>query len=142
MPGLLGSLAGLLTVAPGHEAALAAALGGLADAVAVSGVDEAVEAMRLLKISDAGRAGLLVGSPAGPGMTGSADALRPKLPDDARWAPDLVECTAELRPAVHRALRDVALVDDLAAAAELVAEQPGAARGHPSLINANMHQFA
>ena len=33
------------------------------------------EAMRLLKISDAGRAGLLVGSPAGPGMTGSADAL-------------------------------------------------------------------
>ncbi|MEU8212804.1 chromosome segregation protein SMC [Micromonospora sp. NPDC049044] len=124
VPGLLGSLAGLLTVAPGHEAALAAALGGLADAVAVSGVDEAVEAMRLLKISDAGRAGLLVGSPAGPGMTGSADALRPKLPDDARWAPDLVECSAELRPAVHRALRDVALVDDLAAAAELVASNP------------------
>ncbi|MEU1585266.1 chromosome segregation protein SMC [Micromonospora sp. NPDC005710] len=124
VPGLLGSLAGLLTVAPGHEAALAAALGGLADAVAVSGVDEAVEAMRLLKISDAGRAGLLVGSPAGPGMTGSADALRPKLPDEARWAPDLVECSAELRPAVHRALRDVALVDDLAAAAELVASNP------------------
>ncbi|MGA4726541.1 chromosome segregation protein SMC [Micromonospora taraxaci] len=124
VPGLLGSLAGLLTVAPGHEAALAAALGGLADAVAVSGVDEAVEAMRLLKISDAGRAGLLVGSPAGPGMTGSADALRPKLPDEARWAPDLVECSAELRPAVHRALRDVALVDDLAAAADLVASNP------------------
>ncbi|MEU5914106.1 chromosome segregation protein SMC [Micromonospora sp. NPDC047527] len=125
VPGLLGSLAGLLTVAPGHEAALAAALDGLADAVAVSGVDEAVEAMRLLKISDAGRAGLLIGSPAGPGMTGSPDALRPKLPEGARWAPDLVECTAaELRPAVHRALRDVALVDDLAAAAELVAGNP------------------
>ncbi|MGW3603570.1 chromosome segregation protein SMC [Micromonospora sp. NPDC005161] len=124
VPGLLGSLAGLLTVAPGNEAALAAALGGLADAVAVSGVDEAVEAMRLLKISDAGRAGLLVGSPAGPGMTGSADALRPKVPDGARWAPDLVECVAELRPAVHRALRDVVLVDDLAAAADLVAGNP------------------
>ncbi|MEU8026963.1 chromosome segregation protein SMC, partial [Micromonospora haikouensis] len=124
VPGLLGSLAGLLTVAPGHSAALAAALGGLADAVAVTGVDEAVEAMRLLKISDAGRAGLLVGSPAGPGMTGGADALRPKLPAHARWAPDLVECSAELRPAVHRALRDVAVVDDLAAAAELVADNP------------------
>ncbi|PWU46703.1 chromosome segregation protein SMC [Micromonospora globispora] len=124
VPGLLGSLSGLLTVAPGHEAALAAALGGLADAVAVSGVDEAVEAMRLLKISDAGRAGLLVGSPAGPGMSGSLDALRPKLPQGARWAPDLVECSAEIRPAVHRALRDVVLVDDLAAAAELVAGNP------------------
>ncbi|MFI2711793.1 chromosome segregation protein SMC [Micromonospora sp. NPDC018662] len=124
VPGLLGSLAGLLTVAPGDEAALAAALGGLADAVAVTGVDEAVEAMRLLKISDAGRAGLLVGSPAGPGMDGPADALRPKLPDAARWAPDLVECAAGIRPAVHRALRDVALVDDLAAAAELVAANP------------------
>ncbi|AEB43414.1 chromosome segregation protein SMC [Micromonospora maris] len=124
VPGLLGSLAGLLTVAPGHEAALAAALGGLADAVAVSGVDEAVEAMRLLKISDAGRAGLLVGSPAGPGMSGSADALRPKLPDRAHWAPDLVECDARIRPAVHRALRDVVLVDDLAAAAEVVAGNP------------------
>ncbi|WBC04400.1 chromosome segregation protein SMC [Micromonospora sp. WMMA1976] len=124
VPGLLGSLAGLLTVAPGDEAALAAALGGLADAVAVSGVDEAVEAMRLLKISDAGRAGLLVGSPAGPGMDGPADALRPKLPEGARWAPDLVECSAAIRPAVHRALRDVALVDDLAAASALVAANP------------------
>ncbi|MET7750934.1 chromosome segregation protein SMC [Micromonospora sp. NPDC005367] len=124
VPGLLGSLAGLLTVAPGHEAALAAALGGLADAVAVTGVDEAVEAMRLLKISDAGRAGLLVGSPAGPGMDGPADALRPKLPDGVRWAPDLVECAEQLRPAVHRALRDVVLVDDLGAAAEVVAGNP------------------
>ncbi|OKI89378.1 chromosome segregation protein SMC [Micromonospora sp. CB01531] len=124
VPGLLGSLSGLLTVAPGHEAALAAALGGLADAVAVTGVDEAVEAMRLLKISDAGRAGLLVRSSAGPGMDGPADALRPKLPDRAHWAPDLVECSAEIRPAVHRALRDVVLVDDLSAAAELVAGNP------------------
>ena len=52
VPGLLGSLAGLLTVAPGHEAALAAALGGLADAVAVTGIDEAAEAMRLFGDSD------------------------------------------------------------------------------------------
>lgn len=125
VPGLLGSLAGLLTVAPGHEAALAAALGGLADAVAVSGVDETVEAMRLLKISDAGRADILVGgSPAGPGMQGSADALRPALPAGARWAPDLVDCGAEIVPAVHRALRDVVLVDDLVTATTVVTENP------------------
>ncbi|ROT32714.1 chromosome segregation protein SMC [Micromonospora sp. HM5-17] len=124
IPGLLGSLAGMLTVAPGHEAALAAALGGLADAVAVAGVDEAAEAMRWLRISDAGRAEFLVGGQAGPGMIGSADALRPALPPGARWAPDLVGCPDEVRPAVHRALRDVVLVDDLAAATRLVTENP------------------
>ena len=124
VPGLLGGLAGMLTVAPGHEAALAAALGALADAVAISGVDEAAEAMRLLKIADAGRASLLVGGAAGPGMIGSADALRPALPDGARWAPDLVGCPDEIRPAVHRALRDVVLVNDLEAATRLAAAQP------------------
>ncbi|MBE1487803.1 chromosome segregation protein SMC [Plantactinospora soyae] len=121
VPGLLGSLAGLLTVAPGHEAALAAALGSLADAVAVAGVDEAAEAMRWLKIQDAGRADLLVGGQAGPGMIGTADALRPALPAGARWAPDLVGCPDEVRPAVHRALRDVILVDDLETATRVVA---------------------
>ncbi|MDG4829529.1 chromosome segregation protein SMC [Solwaraspora sp. WMMD1047] len=124
VPGLLGGLAGLLTVAPGHEAALAAALGALADAVAVSGVDEAAEAMRLLKIADAGRASILVGGVAGPGMIGSADALRPQLPDGARWAPDLVGCPDDIRPAVHRALRDVVLVNDLEAATRLAAANP------------------
>ncbi|GIG96898.1 chromosome segregation protein SMC [Plantactinospora mayteni] len=124
VPGLLGSLAGMLTVAPGHEAALAAALGSLADAVAVAGVDEAAEAMRWLKIQDAGRAELLVGGHAGPGMIGSPDALRPALPAGARWAPDLVGCPDEVRPAVHRALRDVVLVDTLEAATKLVAGNP------------------
>jgi chromosome segregation protein len=124
VPGLLGGLAGLLTVAPGHEAALAAALGALADGVAVAGVDEAAEAMRLLKIQDAGRASLLIGGPAGPGMIGSADTLRPALPAGARWAPDLVGCPDEIRAAVHRALRDVVLVDDLAAATRLAAANP------------------
>jgi chromosome segregation protein len=124
VPGLLGSLAGLLTVAPGHEAALAAALGSLADAVAVAGVDEAAEAMRWLKIQDAGRADLLVGGQAGPGMIGTADALRPALPAGAQWAPDLVGCPDEVRPAVHRALRDVILVDDLETATRVVADNP------------------
>ncbi|WP_422770882.1 chromosome segregation protein SMC [Plantactinospora sp. WMMC1484] len=124
VPGLLGGLAGMLTVAPGHEAALAAALGSLADAVAVAGVDEAAEAMRWLRIQDAGRAELLVGGQAGPGMIGSPDALRPALPAGARWAPDLVGCPDDVRPAVHRALRDVVLVDTLETATRVVAGNP------------------
>ena len=114
----------MLTVAPGHEAALAAALGALADAVAVTGIDEAAEAMRLLKINDAGRASILIGGASAPGMRGSLDSLRPALPDGAHWGPDLVQCPQELAPAVHWALRDVVLVGDLKAATALVAGNP------------------
>ncbi|MEU4156564.1 chromosome segregation protein SMC [Actinoplanes sp. NPDC026670] len=121
VPGLLGSLASMLSVRPGHEVALAAALGGLADAVALSGVDEAIEAMRTLKIADAGRADLMVAGSAGPGMQGSLANLRPSLPEGAVWAPEVVDCPEQIRPAVNRALRDVVLVPDLAAAAALVA---------------------
>ncbi|HWG97741.1 MAG TPA: chromosome segregation protein SMC [Pilimelia sp.] len=124
VPGLLGGVAALLTVEPGHEAALSAALGALADAVAVAGPDEAVEAIRLLKIADAGRAALLVAGPEAPGVTGSLDALRPTLPAGVRWAPDVVRCPEALRPALLRALRDVVLVPDLAAAGRLVADHP------------------
>ncbi|GIF83823.1 chromosome segregation protein SMC [Catellatospora bangladeshensis] len=118
VPGLLGSVASLLAVEPGCEAALAAALGALADAVAVAGVDEAAEAMRLLKIQDAGRATLLIGT--------SATQSRPDvaLPGGARWALDVVRCAESVRPAVTHALRDVVLVDDLTAAAALVAAHP------------------
>lgn len=122
--GLLGSLAGMLTVEPGREAALAAALGALADAVAMTGVDEAAEAMRLLKIQDSGRASLVVAGPPGPGMIGPPEALRPALPAGAAWAPDVIGCPEELRPALHRALRDVILVEDLAAAVRAVADHP------------------
>ncbi|WP_067505301.1 chromosome segregation protein SMC [Actinoplanes sp. TFC3] len=124
VPGLLGSLASMLTVRQGHEAALAAALGGLADAVALSGVDEAVEAIRTLKIADAGRASLVVAGPASPGMQGRLDALRPQLPGGATWAPDVIDCPDTIRPALNRALRDVVLVADLAAATALVAGNP------------------
>src|SRR5689334_1303537 len=124
VPGLLGSLASMLTVKAGYEGAIAAALGTLADAVALAGVDEAIEAMRTLKIADAGRAALVVASAAGPGMRGSLESLRPQLPEAAVWAPEVVECPEQVRPAVNRALRDVALVADLGAAARVVAQNP------------------
>src|SRR5690606_14246125 len=120
VPGLIGSVAALLGVEPGCEAALAAALGGLADAVAVSGVGDATEALRLLKIEDAGRASVLIAGgdqvaaepvPATPPVT---------LPEGARWAVDVVRCPVELRRAVAHALHGVVLVPDLAAAGRLV----------------------
>ena len=59
--GLLGSVAALLSVRPGYETAVAAALGSAADAVAVADPDAAVAAIGHLKTHDLGRAGLVLG---------------------------------------------------------------------------------
>ncbi|OLR91564.1 chromosome segregation protein SMC [Actinokineospora bangkokensis] len=119
LPGLLGSVAALLTVRPGHEGALAAALGPVADAVAVRDPHGAVEALRMLRAGDAGRAGLLVGGDGPVDRSGW-----PALPPSAHWAVDLVQAPDALLPAVHRALDRVAVVDDLPAARALVDEHP------------------
>ncbi|SHG07995.1 chromosome segregation protein SMC [Streptoalloteichus hindustanus] len=128
LPGLLGSVAALLTVEPGAEVALAAALGAIADAVAVADPDAALAALELLKADDAGRAGLLVGADTA-GVDAAADSARragwPALPAGARWAVDLVRAPRELRPALGRALDRLAVVDDLAAARALVAAHDG-----------------
>ena len=117
--GLLGTVAALLTVEPGYEAALAAALGTLADAVAVSDVDSAKAAIELLKGQDGGRAALLVG---GADMPAKGD--RPALPDGARWALDLVEAPEHMRPAVVRLLHDIVFAPDLPTARTIVSYAP------------------
>ncbi|HEU4369009.1 MAG TPA: chromosome segregation protein SMC [Methylomirabilota bacterium] len=118
LPGLLGSVAALLMVEPGHEAALAAALGGLADAVAVAAPSDAVTGLELLKSEDAGQARFLVGGASRDGEPW------PVLPAGIRWAIDVVRAPDALVPALRRVLDRVALVDDLAAARALIAAEP------------------
>ncbi|MFJ8747854.1 AAA family ATPase [Streptomyces sp. NPDC102441] len=65
LSGVLGPVAELLTVAPGYEVAVAAALGVAADAVAVAGPAAAADAIRLLRKQDAGRASLVTGGAGG-----------------------------------------------------------------------------
>ena len=120
IPGVLGTVAKLIHVRGGFEVALAAALGAVADAVAVASPADAAAALQHLKDADAGRAGLLVGS--------SAPAARPSwpdLPDGAQWAIDLVESPDALRPALQRALDRVAVVDSLESARRFVEAIPG-----------------
>src|SRR5262249_9792844 len=57
---VLGTVAGLLTVADGAQEAVTAALGGAADAVAVAGLDAAVTILRQLKAADAGSTALVI----------------------------------------------------------------------------------
>ncbi|WP_116204024.1 chromosome segregation protein SMC [Amycolatopsis circi] len=120
MPGLLGSVAALLTVQPGHEVALAAALGPIADAVAVSGDENALSALKYLKETDSGRAGIV---PVSAGSTVDTSSW-PMLPAGARWAREVVNAPEQLRPAVEKALDRLALVPDLDAARQLVAQHP------------------
>ncbi|MEV7088161.1 AAA family ATPase [Streptomyces sp. NPDC093085] len=115
LTGLLGPAAELLTVTPGQEIPVAAALGTAADALAATGPTTAAEAIRLLRAQDAGRATLLLGAATGdtaadvrdePGVRGGAEApearvrgggaevlhgaeeARPGVPGQAAGAPD------------------------------------------------------
>jgi chromosome segregation protein len=116
--GLMGSVAAVLTVDPGYETAIAAALGSAADAVAVTGGDAAASAIGHLKAADLGRAGMLLsGAPA-------ADREWPGLPSHATYAIDVVSCPEGLTSSMARLLFKTAVVDDLPAARALVADMP------------------
>ena len=117
--GLFGSVAKLVKVRSGYEAALAAVLGAAADAVAADSFAAARSAVAALKDADGGRAAIVLGDwpaeePVQPGG----------LPDGAQWALDLVESPPRLRGAMIAMLSGVAVVGDLAAALDLVTARP------------------
>ena len=58
--GVMASMAELLHVAPGHETAIAAALGSIAEGVAVSDAAAAIHALELIKADDGGRVTLVL----------------------------------------------------------------------------------
>ncbi|MGW4054025.1 chromosome segregation protein SMC [Streptomyces sp. NPDC004779] len=119
LAGILGPAAELLTVAPGYEVPLAAALGAAADALAADGPTAAAEALRLLRKQDAGRATLLLTADPAPGTS-----PRP-LPAGARSAAALVSGPADLIGSVHRLLDGIVVVDGLDEARDLVRAHPG-----------------
>ncbi|MEV8627998.1 chromosome segregation protein SMC [Streptomyces sp. NPDC051079] len=136
LAGLLGPAAELLTVAPGYEVPVAAALGAAADALAVTGPTTAAEALRLLRKQDAGRASLLLAGaegqhedpadPADPAQPADPDGrVDPAPPAGAVPAAPLVSGPADLLGAVRRLLRDVVVVDGLDEAVEVVRARPG-----------------
>ena len=117
--GLLGSIAGLVKVRAGHEAAVAAVLGAAADALAAQDSRAAGDALAALKEADGGRAAIVLGDwpvPAAP--------TPGPLPGGAVWAADVVDVDPSVRSAVTAMITGVAVVTDLAAALDLVAAQP------------------
>ncbi|MFC3688295.1 AAA family ATPase [Aquipuribacter hungaricus] len=115
--GVLGLLSSLLRVEPGHEHAVAAALGPDADAVAMSSLSGAATAVERLHDRDGGRVALVVPSATPhasdrplPGL-GELDGVRDT--EGARPAAELVLGDGEVAAwARHRLVRTV-VVDDL-----------------------------
>lgn len=118
LTGILGPAAQLLTVTPGHETALAAALATSADALAVTTPATAAEAIRHLHKEEAGRASLLV---AGGPETGE---MRTPAPGGHPFAADLVRAPVELMAAVRRLLQGVVVVGSLEEAEAVVYARP------------------
>jgi chromosome segregation protein len=113
--GILGSIASLIQIREGYEAAVAAALGYAANAVAVTGLDSGFAALRLLKNEDGGRASIIVRD-----ARGASHSSWPALPYGTRYAVDLVTCSEDLRGTMTALLERVAVVDDLDQARALI----------------------
>jgi len=120
LPGMLGSLSALLRVEPGYAVAVAAALGPIADAIAVRTPRDAAAALAHLRTREAGRSGVLVGG----GHETQLVESWPPLPEGARWVRDLVTGPAELDAALARTLHRVAAVADMDSAVALVDTYP------------------
>ena len=111
---VLGRLSDLITVEHGWEAAVSAALRGLAEAIVVRGLDGASSAAGYLAEADLGRAPLLVaGAPTAQGPTVQGRPVR-----DLLTAPD------DLAGVLDRLLSGTVAVEDAEEAARVVAAQP------------------
>jgi chromosome segregation protein len=115
-----GSVASLIEVSGDAEDAIAAALGGLADALAVDSVEHAVDSIRWLRDEDAGRAWFMIADP-----EATVDNPKVSLPAGASWASDLISGSAKIVDTVRAFVSGVVVVDDLAAARSLVASNKG-----------------
>lgn len=118
--GLFGTVAKLLKVRAGYEVAIATVLGPAADALAAEDFGAARSAVAALKESDGGRAAIVLGD-----WPAAAVPPAETLPAGAVWATDVVDAPDRLRGAVTAMLAHVAVVDDLAAAQQLVTARPG-----------------
>lgn len=113
--GFFGSVATLMKVHAGYEVALATVLGAAADALAAEDFDAARSAVAALKDADGGRAAIVLGDWPEPTSPQQAD-----LPAGARWALELVDLPARLRGGLTALLTGVVVVEDLAAALDVV----------------------
>ncbi|MCL2491082.1 MAG: AAA family ATPase, partial [Propionibacteriaceae bacterium] len=115
--GIAGRVGAHLGVEAGWEAAVAAALGPLGEAIVADDLAAARRAVETLKTRDKGRAALL--------LRGVAPHKAPQAPAGARWAIDVVKADEGVAGALSQALAGVVVTEDLARAVGVVAGQKG-----------------
>ncbi len=132
--GIRGLLAEHVSVRPGYEAAIAAALGTLSDAVLADTRGAAIDAIVLARADDLGRVELIVADTTDDGAT---DALAPETLPDLSAHPGLLwaKSVIDAPPGVLGLLRRTAIADDLDAArtASDRISGPGATRPAPPI---------
>ncbi|MFJ9321054.1 AAA family ATPase [Streptomyces globisporus] len=127
LAGLLGPAAELLTVEPGYEIPVAAALGTAADAVAVTDPATAADAIRLLRERDAGRAAMLLG-----GVTGVAPETRPRhVPEQSGEPVPVRDRSGESVPVREQSGEPAPVRDEAPPSAPAVLPGQGGAPGEP-----------
>ena len=112
---LLGSLASLIKVDSGYEAAVAAALGSLADSVVVQDLNAAISAISALRNENLGQAEILVSNNKQNSATKLPSGLTPLLNHVSG---------SQINELLNHLLGNVAVVDDAKIAAELLAKHP------------------
>ncbi|HEY7147133.1 MAG TPA: chromosome segregation protein SMC [Streptosporangiaceae bacterium] len=130
--GVLGSLAALITVDEDAADAIGAALGGAASAVAVAGLDAAVDILAALKRTDAGRADLVIAAqaqlsdarPVTASGGGTGRTVRVSSGHSVQRAIEFVKAPGELAEAVERLLDGVYVAADLRDGLEAVQADP------------------
>ena len=119
MSGILGSVAALMQIESGWEAAISTALGTAADAIAVASPEAADQAVRMLHRDEAGRAALVI-----VGQSESDTSPWPTLAPGQRYAIDLVTCDHGLRQTLSSLLSRVVAVDSQEQAAAVTRSNP------------------
>ena len=120
LPGVLAPLS--VSVKPGYERVVAAALGTATDAVTVEDADAAVRALRYLKDAGEGQAELLLAG--APESAAAAAAGMDDLPPGAVPVLSLISADPSVQPALNILLADAVAVEDLDAAQQLLARCP------------------
>src|SRR5690625_1340790 len=111
--GVVGMLAEHIQIQPGYENAIAAALGYWAEGVVVDSVEAALEALGVVKETEAGIASLIIAD-------GKDHQARNKPAGVGIWAVDVVTMSQDIDAAVRSLLASVVVVDSLEEAAQVV----------------------
>lgn len=102
--GLRGLVANHMRIESGYEAAIAAALGTLADAVVAEDLESGISALEHLKSTDGGRVEIIVAD-----VDSGFDEEKSQSPSGVRFASDVVVAA----PGILRLLQNIVLVEDL-----------------------------